>query len=163
MAGNKSRSIKTILSSPDLKDNTERERRRCRCARDGNEGETDGPDLGVEQIFSSSPAPEGQLVIPGETTCSSLFVATSSPRVLYIFSYSLIFADMSETFQELADIPKDFVREGSQFVRRCTKPDKREFIKISQAVGMGFLVMGAIGYFVKLIHIPVNQVLVGGA
>ncbi|KAJ6009356.1 hypothetical protein N7499_005235 [Penicillium canescens] len=57
---------------------------------------------------------------------------------------------MSETFQELADIPKDFVREGSQFVRRCTKPDKREFIKISQAVGMGFLVMGAIGYFVKL-------------
>jgi protein transport protein SEC61 subunit gamma-like protein len=28
---------------------------------------------------------------------------------------------MSETFQELADIPKDFVREGSQFVRRCTK------------------------------------------
>ncbi|KAJ5153245.1 transport protein Sec61 subunit gamma [Penicillium canariense] len=70
---------------------------------------------------------------------------------------------MSETLQELADIPKDFVREGSLFIRRCTKPDKREFIKISQAVGMGFLVMGAIGYFVKLIHIPVNQVLVGGA
>ncbi|KAK5790032.1 hypothetical protein VI817_007319 [Penicillium citrinum] len=55
-----------------------------------------------------------------------------------------------ETFQELADIPKDFVREGSLFIKRCTKPDKREFIKISQAVGMGFLVMGAIGYFVKL-------------
>ena len=28
---------------------------------------------------------------------------------------------MSETFQELADIPKDFVREGTLFVRRCTK------------------------------------------
>lgn len=28
---------------------------------------------------------------------------------------------MSETFQELADIPKDFVREGSLFIRRCTK------------------------------------------
>ena len=28
--------------------------------------------------------------------------------------------------------------------------DRREFIKISQAVGMGFLVMGAIGYFIKL-------------
>jgi len=28
--------------------------------------------------------------------------------------------------------------------------DKREFIKISQAVGVGFVVMGAIGYFVKL-------------
>ncbi|TQB72118.1 Sec61p translocation complex subunit [Monascus purpureus] len=57
---------------------------------------------------------------------------------------------MSETLQELADIPKDFVRDGSLFIRRCTKPDKREFIKISQAVGMGFLIMGAIGYFIKL-------------
>ncbi|BDD63394.1 hypothetical protein MAP00_008289 [Monascus purpureus] len=95
---------------------------------------------------------------------------------------------MSETLQELADIPKDFVRDGSLFIRRCTKPDKREFIKISQAVGMGFLIMvskakdyviwvqsisffgamltavkGAIGYFIKLIHIPVNNILVGGA
>ncbi|QRD94442.1 hypothetical protein F9C07_11848 [Aspergillus flavus] len=104
---------------------------------------------------------------------------------------------MSETLQELADIPKDFLREGTLFVRRCTKPDKREFIKISQAVGMGFLIMGAIGYFIKLsksvacavnpqekhpdsqghaagenrsrtniassVHIPVNNILVGGA
>ncbi|KAL1968043.1 hypothetical protein VTN77DRAFT_2172 [Rasamsonia byssochlamydoides] len=70
---------------------------------------------------------------------------------------------MSETLQELADIPKDFVRDGMQFINRCTKPDKREFIKISQAVGMGFLIMGAIGYFIKLIHIPVNNILVGGA
>ena len=28
--------------------------------------------------------------------------------------------------------------------------DKREFVKISQAVGFGFLVMGAIGYVIKL-------------
>lgn len=28
--------------------------------------------------------------------------------------------------------------------------DKREFIKISQAVGIGFVVMGFIGYVVKL-------------
>jgi hypothetical protein len=78
-----------------------------------------GPDL--EQIFSSSPAAGGQLVISGETTCSSSFVATWSFSSSLSFSYSLIFANMSETFQELADIPKDFVREGSQFVRRCTK------------------------------------------
>jgi hypothetical protein len=30
-------------------------------------------------------------------------------------------AKMSETLQELADIPKDFLRDGSQFIRRCTK------------------------------------------
>jgi protein transport protein SEC61 subunit gamma-like protein len=70
---------------------------------------------------------------------------------------------MSDTIQELADIPRDFFRDGMLFVRRCTKPDKREFIKISQAVGMGFIIMGAIGYFIKLIHIPVNNILVGGA
>ncbi|OKL63063.1 putative protein transport protein Sec61 subunit gamma [Talaromyces atroroseus] len=61
---------------------------------------------------------------------------------------------MSDTFQELADIPKDFVRDGMQFVNRCTKPDKREFLKISQAVGVGFVIMGAIGYFVKLSELP---------
>ena len=28
---------------------------------------------------------------------------------------------MSESFQELADIPKDFFRDGTQFINRCTK------------------------------------------
>ena len=27
--------------------------------------------------------------------------------------------------------------------------------------GIGFLIMGAIGFFVKLVHIPVNHILVG--
>jgi protein transport protein SEC61 subunit gamma and related proteins len=40
---------------------------------------------------------------------------------------------------------------------------QREFIKISQAVGVGFVIMGVIGYVVKLIHIPVNNILVGGS
>ena len=43
-------------------------------------------------------------------------------------------------------------RDGKNFLNRCTKPDKREFLKISQAVGIGFVVMGAIGYVVKLIR-----------
>ncbi|KAK5457105.1 hypothetical protein LTS15_004886 [Exophiala xenobiotica] len=57
---------------------------------------------------------------------------------------------MSDLLQEMADVPKDFFKDGTQFINRCTKPDRREFIKISQAVGMGFLIMGAIGYFIKL-------------
>ncbi|KAI0883817.1 protein translocase SEC6 [Annulohypoxylon truncatum] len=69
---------------------------------------------------------------------------------------------MSEV-QDLLEIPKDFVKDGTQFMTRCTKPDKREFIQISKAVGVGFLVMGAIGYLIKLIHIPVNNILVGAA
>lgn len=90
--------------------------------------------------------------------------------------------------KQIADIPKDFIKDGTQFLNRCTKrtcypsasskppvqillcaslltsiADKREFLKISQAVGVGFVIMGTIGYFVKLIHIPVNNILVGGA
>ena len=34
-----------------------------------------------------------------------------------------------------------------------------EFVKIAQAVAIGFLVMGFVGFFVKLIHIPINNVL----
>jgi len=70
---------------------------------------------------------------------------------------------MSDQISEFMDIPRDFIKDGTQFINRCTKPDRREFIKISQAVGVGFLVMGAVGYVVKLIHIPVNNILVGGA
>ena len=51
----------------------------------------------------------------------------------------------------------------SQFLGRCTKPDGAEYGSISRAVLMGFLIMGGIGYAVKLIHIPINGILVGGA
>ncbi|TID17024.1 protein translocase SEC61 complex gamma subunit [Venturia nashicola] len=67
---------------------------------------------------------------------------------------------MADQVKELAEIPREFMKEGTQFLNRCTKPDKREFMKISQAVGIGFLIMGAIGFVVKLIHIPVNNILV---
>lgn len=37
-----------------------------------------------------------------------------------------------------------------------------EFAKIARATGLGFLMMGFIGFFVKLIHIPINNILMGG-
>ncbi|KAF8274144.1 protein translocase SEC6 [Lactarius quietus] len=70
---------------------------------------------------------------------------------------------MSEKIQEFLDIPQEFVRDGNQFLVRCTKPSQKEFIQISKAVAIGFAVMGFIGYLVKLIHIPINNILVGGA
>lgn len=39
-------------------------------------------------------------------------------------------------------MPAEFLKEGTLFMNRCTKPDKKEFIRISQAVGIGFLIMG---------------------
>ncbi|KAK4224867.1 hypothetical protein QBC38DRAFT_511463 [Podospora fimiseda] len=70
---------------------------------------------------------------------------------------------MSDQVQEILDVPREFLKEGVQFINRAQKPDRKEFIKISQAVGVGFLIMGAVGYFVKLIHVPLNNILVGGA
>ncbi|KAF3907452.1 Sec61p translocation complex subunit [Orbilia brochopaga] len=70
---------------------------------------------------------------------------------------------MSDQVSQIAEIPKDFLREGTQFINRCTKPDRKEFLKISQAVAIGFICMGAIGFVVKLIHIPINNILVGAA
>ena len=36
-----------------------------------------------------------------------------------------------------------------------------EFQKIAVATAIGFAIMGFIGFFVKLIHIPINNIIVG--
>lgn len=82
-----------------------------------------------------------------------------------------------------------FMTDSVRLVRRCNKPDRKgmlcyhvvthstalaatlstntptslsvEFLKISQATLIGFAVMGFIGFFVRLIHIPVNSILLG--
>lgn len=71
--------------------------------------------------------------------------------------------ELSQGAVELLDIPQEFVRDGNQLLTRCVKPSRKEFLQISRAVAIGFVVMGFIGYLVKLIHIPINNILVGGA
>lgn len=39
----------------------------------------------------------------------------------------------------------------------------KEFTRIAAATSVGFLMMGFIGFFVKLVHIPINNILVGGS
>ncbi|KAJ3312300.1 Protein transport protein Sec61 subunit gamma [Boothiomyces sp. JEL0838] len=68
-----------------------------------------------------------------------------------------------DNLQELVDGPRQFVKDSYNLVQRCTKPGRREFLQIAQAVGMGFVLMGFIGFFVKLIHIPINNIIVGTA
>ncbi|KAJ1983272.1 Protein transport protein Sec61 subunit gamma [Dimargaris cristalligena] len=70
---------------------------------------------------------------------------------------------MAGASHPLLEEPKQFIKESVQLIRRCAKPDQKEFTKICQAVAIGFLVMGFIGYFVKLIHIPINNIIVGSA
>ncbi|KAG5982185.1 hypothetical protein E4U55_002203 [Claviceps digitariae] len=57
---------------------------------------------------------------------------------------------MADSIQELVDTPSQFLKDGVQFMNKCQKPDQKEFTKICQAVGTGFVVMGVVGYVVKL-------------
>ncbi|KAF7979431.1 hypothetical protein HWV62_34805 [Athelia sp. TMB] len=73
---------------------------------------------------------------------------------------------MSDKVREFVEIPQQFVREGKQVSSLgAPSPHKQllpEYLQICRAVAIGFAVMGFIGYFVKLIHIPINNILVGG-
>ena len=56
---------------------------------------------------------------------------------------------------------RKFAKESIMLLRRYTKPDRKEFQKVAVATSIGFAVMGFIGFFVKLSHIPINQIIVG--
>ncbi|CAK69251.1 unnamed protein product (macronuclear) [Paramecium tetraurelia] len=58
----------------------------------------------------------------------------------------------------LSDV-QSFGQESYRFMRKCTKPDKREYIKIATSCAIGFAVMGAVGYFIKLVFIPINNII----
>jgi len=54
-----------------------------------------------------------------------------------------------------------FAKDSYRLMKKCTKPDRKEFTKIAVATVIGFAIMGFIGFFVKLIHIPINNIIVG--
>merc|ERR1712137_326417 len=56
----------------------------------------------------------------------------------------------------------EFGINSRRLVQRCTKPDAKEFKKIAVACAIGFAIMGFIGYTVKLVFIPINNIIVGG-
>ena len=53
----------------------------------------------------------------------------------------------------------EFARDSRMFFDKCKKPDKEEYMKIMYACMMGFVVMGFIGYAVKLVFIPINNII----
>ncbi|KAI9339961.1 hypothetical protein BDR26DRAFT_861890 [Obelidium mucronatum] len=65
-----------------------------------------------------------------------------------------------ETLTEIIDGPKQFIKDSINLINKCTKPTQTEFFQMAGAIGMGFVIMGFIGFFVKLIHIPINNIIV---
>ncbi|KAL6068692.1 hypothetical protein STEG23_012532 [Scotinomys teguina] len=68
-------------------------------------------------------------------------------------------ATMDQVMQ-FVEPSRQFVKDSIRLVKRCTKPDRKEFQKIAMATAIGFAIMGFIGFFVKLIHIPINNIIV---
>ncbi|KAJ8035972.1 Protein transport protein Sec61 subunit gamma [Holothuria leucospilota] len=75
--------------------------------------------------------------------------------------FSAVYINIMDQIQEIVKPAKDFIKDSVRLVKRCTKPDRKEFQKIAIATAIGFCIMGFIGFFVKLIHIPINNIIVG--
>lgn len=60
----------------------------------------------------------------------------------------------SNSFQAAILPARRFAADSYRLINRCTKPDAKEFKKIAIATTVGFLVMGFLGFLVKLVHIP---------
>lgn len=68
---------------------------------------------------------------------------------------------MSEVIDGVMQPIKSFSKDSIRLINKCTKPDRKEFSKIALRTVLGFIVMGFIGFFVKLIFIPINQIILG--
>ena len=70
--------------------------------------------------------------------------------------------DMSDAAQEYVIGPlTSFAKNSKMLVQKCTKPNYKEFSKAGIATLLGFAVLGFVGYFVKLVFIPINNVIIG--
>jgi protein transport protein SEC61 subunit gamma and related proteins len=47
------------------------------------------------------------------------------------------------------------------YLKKKKNIENTEFKKIALSTGMGMVVMGFVGFFVKLLHIPINNILMG--
>ncbi|XP_055456815.1 protein transport protein Sec61 subunit gamma-like [Psammomys obesus] len=67
-----------------------------------------------------------------------------------------------DKIMQFVEPSQQFIKGSIRLVKRCTKPDRKEFQKIALATEIVFAIMRFIGFFVKLIHISINSITVGG-
>ncbi|KAK8537700.1 hypothetical protein V6N12_043850 [Hibiscus sabdariffa] len=58
-----------------------------------------------------------------------------------------------DALDTVVDPLRDFAKDSVRLVKRCHKPDRKEFSKVAIRTAIGFVVMGFVGFFVKLIFI----------
>ncbi|XP_059137223.1 protein transport protein Sec61 subunit gamma-like [Peromyscus eremicus] len=55
-----------------------------------------------------------------------------------------------------------FAKNSIGLVERYTKPDRKEFQNIAMATAIGLAILRLIGFFVKLIYIPIKNIIMSG-
>ncbi|XP_022897647.1 protein transport protein Sec61 subunit gamma-1-like [Olea europaea var. sylvestris] len=63
---------------------------------------------------------------------------------------------LDSIFNPLREFSKNIIR----LVKRCHKPDRKEFTKVAICTTTGFVVIGFVGFFIKLIFISINNIIV---
>ena len=53
----------------------------------------------------------------------------------------------------------EFFDDCVKFFNKCQKPSKKDYAQITKSCAVGFLIMGIIGYIIKLLFIPINTIL----
>ena len=67
--------------------------------------------------------------------------------------------DIRFDLDEFQEVYNKFYKDTKNFVLRCKKPDRKQFMDMVRATSMGFFFIGFTGCFVKLVCIPVNKFL----
>ncbi|XP_048546798.1 protein transport protein Sec61 subunit gamma-like [Triticum urartu] len=68
-----------------------------------------------------------------------------------------------DAVDSVVDPLREFAEDSVRLVQRCHKPDRKEFTKVAARMVIGFVVMGLVGFFIKLIFIPINNIIVGSS
>lgn len=55
---------------------------------------------------------------------------------------------------------EQFVKNSAMLLKRCAKPDMKEFKKLAVYTAGGFFLLGIVGYLVRAISIPLKSSLI---
>ena len=66
---------------------------------------------------------------------------------------------MDSLEKHILEPAEEFISDSKRFLVKCNKPDRKEYKKTIKAVLIGFAILGVVGYIIKLIHIPIRDIL----
>uniref|UniRef100_A0A9I9CEF4 Protein transport protein Sec61 subunit gamma n=1 Tax=Cucumis melo TaxID=3656 RepID=A0A9I9CEF4_CUCME len=100
------------------------------------------------------------LINPHAATIRSKTANQISPKTFLLSTLPSHLGAM-DAVDSVVDPLREFAKDSVRLVKRCHKPDRKEFTKVAVRTAIGFVVMGFVGFFVKLIFIPINNIIVG--